>query len=136
MKFIYGLPRCRSRRFGTIAGQLFHFQGKDNLLGERISLTAEGIEPTQAKSFASGEFEVLFMVSPNCTCEFIGPIRYRASTVPVRPKSDSLPLGRFGRMAIEGGHMLFEDLRGLFRIGRVRQLLAEQMMLGELADAA
>jgi hypothetical protein len=54
----------------------------------------------------------------------------------VRPKSDGFLLMSFGRMAMEGGHVLLEDPRGLFRIRRVRQLLAEQMMLGELADAA
>jgi hypothetical protein len=47
-----------------------------------------------------------------------------------------IPHRSFGSRAIEGGDVLLQDARGVLHIGRVRQFLAEQMMLGKLADAA
>ena len=42
-------------------------------LAERISLTVDGLELTQTKSLASGEFAVVAIVPLNITCEHICP---------------------------------------------------------------
>ena len=113
-----------------------HGGGRPFRLRNESASPPTGSSSRRPRALASGEFAVVAIVPLNVTCEYICPTRCRALTKPLRPASDGLALGSFGRRAIEGDHVLFEDSRGLFHIRRVRQLLAEQMMLGELADAA